>query len=288
MGKPILQRSLELLARFSLPTQYRVGDLISLVLRSTPNQVSRQARENIRLCFADMDKAEQQALYRDSMRHTCYATTELAAAWCWPTERMLATITSVDVCDEFDASERSRIILVPHLGSWETLAVWLGQHCNAIMLYKRRKNRELDSFILQARARSGGDLVPTKKRGLRQLLIGLKAGKSLMILPDQKPGGKKAYIESKFFGLGAPTTTLVQNLCSKMDCDVFIANMCRSEPPGEFSLQIRPLEHGRLAADDISSAQYMNDQIEALARRHLAQYQWGYRRFDSGAYGSAR
>jgi len=64
--------------------------------------------------------------------------------------------------------------------------------------------------------------------------------------------------------------------------------MCRSEPPGEFSLRIRPLEHARLAADDVSSAQYMNDQIEALVRQHLAQYQWGYRRFDSRAYAPAK
>lgn len=288
MGKPTLQRWLELLSRFSLRSQYRLGDLLSLVLRNTSNQVSHQTRENIRLCFADIDLAGQQLLYRDSMRHTCYAMTELAAAWCWPVERVLPTITSIDVCDEFDSSKRSRVILVPHLGSWETLAVWLGQHCNAIMLYKRRKNRELDNFIRQARARSGGVLVPTKKRGLRQLLLGLKQGKSLMILPDQKPGGKKAYIESSFFGCSAPTTTLVHNICSKIDCDVFIANMCRSEPPGEFSLQIRPLEHARLAADDVSSAQYMNDQIEALVHQHLVQYQWGYRRFDASAYASVK
>lgn len=284
----MLQRWLELLSRFSLRNQYRLAELISLFLSNTSNQVSRQARANIRLCFADLEPSAQRVLYRDVMRHTCYAMTELAAVWCWPVERVLERITSADICDEFLRSSRARIILAPHLGSWETLALWLGHNSNAIMLYKRRKNRELDSFIRQARARSGGSLVPTKKRGLRQLLIGLKDGKSLMILPDQKPGGKKAYIESRFFGFSAPTTTLVQNLCSKIDCDVFIANMCRSEPPGEFSLQIRPLEHARLAADDIASAQYMNDRIEALVRRQLAQYQWGYRRFDSRVYAAAK
>ena len=158
-------------------------------------------------------------------------------------------------------------------GSWETLAVWLGRHCDIIMMYKRRKHRGIDRFVLEARARSGGSLVPTKKRGLRQLLVGLKNGKDLMILPDQRPGGKKAYIEAEFFGFDAPTTTLVHNLCSKMDCDVFIANVSRSAPPGVFSLRIRPLQHARLAADDRSSAQYMNDEIQALARQHLEQYQ---------------
>ena len=286
MAKSAIQRSLELLSHLSLRSLYRVGNLLAFVLRNTSNQVSRQARENIELCFADWDKAERRRLYRESLRHTCYTMTELAAVWCWPVERVLERITAFDVCAEFERSQRRRIILAPHPGSWETLALWLGRHCDIIMMYKRRKNRADDRFVLEARARSGGSLVPTKKRGLRQLLLGLKNGKDLMILPDQRPGGKKAYIEAEFFGLDAPTTTLVHNLCSKMDCDVFIANMTRSMPPGEFSLRIKPLEHARLAADDSSSAQYMNDEIEALARQHLEQYQWGYRRFGKKAYAS--
>jgi lauroyl/myristoyl acyltransferase len=64
--------------------------------------------------------------------------------------------------------------------------------------------------------------------------------------------------------------------------------MKRSSPPGEFSLSIQPLEHERLAADETSSAQYMNDQIEQLARLSLEQYQWGYRRFSNNAYASVK
>jgi KDO2-lipid IV(A) lauroyltransferase len=284
LGKPAIQRSLELLSHLSLRSLYRLGDLLSLVLRNTSNQVSRQARENIDLCFAELDRREQQRLYRESIRHTCYAMTELPAVWCWPVERVLERITATDICEEFFQSSRNRIILVPHLGSWETLGVWLGRHCDVIMLYKRRKNRQAESFIRQARARSGGNLAPTMKYGLRQLMIGMREGKSLVILPDQKPSGSKACIDSSFFGASARTTTLVHSLCRKFDCDVFIANVSRSEPAGEFSLQIRSLEHARLAAGSVSSAQYMNDQIETLVRQHPTQYQWGYRRFDSAAY----
>ena len=65
---------------------------------------------------------------------------------------------------------------------------------------------------------------------------------------------------------------------------MFIACVWRSSPPGSFRLLVEPLEHARLAADDVSSAQYMNDEIERLVRQHLEQYQWGYRRFDSSVY----
>lgn len=284
MSKPFIQSCLELLSHTSLRFQYRLGDVLAFLLSRTPNQLSKQVRENIHLCFGDQDRRELQRLYRETISQTCYTMTELAAVWCWPAERVLQQLTSISICEEFERSTRGRIILAPHLGSWETLAVWLGKHCNAMFLYKRRKNKALDDFVRAARARSGGTPVPTKKHGLRKLLIGLKQGGTLMILPDQKPSANKARIDAEFFGAGAPTTTLVQNLCNKVECDVFIANICRSSPPGEFSLSIRPLEYARLAADEAQSAQYMNDQIEALARPQLAQYQWGYRRFSNSAY----
>jgi KDO2-lipid IV(A) lauroyltransferase len=286
LSKPAVQRWLELLSRLSLRGQYRLGRLLALLLRITPNQISRQTRRNIELCFGGLDRGARQRMYRESIDHTCYSMIELAAVWCWPVERVLEKITLLDVCEEFDRGSRARIILAPHIGSWEMLAVWLGRHCKAIMLYKqrKRKHRVTDRFILEARSRSGGSLVPTRKQGLRQLLSGLKQGRSLLILPDQRPGKGKGSIPSTFFGHSALTTTLVQGLCSRIDCDVFIACASRSDPAGEFALRIRPLEHARLAADEADSAQYMNDQIEALVRLKPAQYQWGYRRFDRNVY----
>jgi KDO2-lipid IV(A) lauroyltransferase len=290
LSRTNLQRWLELLSRLSLGAQYRLATPLAALLAHTPNQVSRQARANIGLCFGDLGDAERHRLYRDAIRHTCYTMTELGAVWCWPVDRVLARIRSLDICDEFSRGERARIILVPHLGSWETLAVWLGRHCEAIMLYKRRKrkHRETDRYIVAARSRSGGTLVSTRKQGLRELLVGLKRGRSIVILPDQKPGGGKASIDSTFFGHSAPTTTLVQSLCSRIECDVFIASALRSAPPGEFDLCIRPLEHARLAADEATSAQYMNDAIEALVRTRPGQYQWGYRRFSDSVYAAKR
>ena len=166
------------------------------------------------------------------------------------------------------------------------LAQWLGHNSDAMFLYKRRQNRTLDQYIVDRRARTGGEPVPTKKRGLRKLLIGMREGRTLMILPDQRPGGNKAFIESTFFGRDAPTTTLVHNLCSKVACRVFIATMYRSTPVGEFGLRIEPLDRERLSGDAIDSAAYMNGAIERLVRQYPEQYQWGYRRFSSTAYKS--
>ena len=288
MSKPAIQHILELLAHFSLRFQYRLGDAIAFIFRYIPNRYTRLMRQQIRLCFPELDRAAQKQLYRQALRHTVYTLTELGAVWCWPTDKILGRVTAVDICEEFHQVNKGKIILAPHLGSWETLGIWLGQNCDTIILYKRPRNKALDSFVRQVRGRTGGMPVPTKKRGLRKLLIGLRDGHNLMTLPDQKPGGGKACIESEFFGINAPTTTLVKNLCSKVDCEVFIATIYRSSPPGEFSLTIQPLDRERLANDEITSAQYMNDKIEQLVRQSPEQYQWSYRRFSNKAYGPAK
>ena len=288
MSKPAIQHTLELLAHFSLRFQYQLADVVAFVVRYLPNRYLCLMRQNIKLCFPELDSSAQAQLYRKTLRHTIYTFTELGAVWCWPAEKVLRQVTSVDICEEFHQTTGGKIILAPHLGSWETLGIWLGQNCDAIILYKRPKNKALDRFLQQVRGRTGGTPVPTKKRGLRKLLVGLRAGNNLMILPDQKPGGGKARIDSEICGVNAPTTTLVKNLCSKVDCAVFIATIYRSSPPGEFGLTIQPLDRERLAREETESAQYMNDKIEQLVRQFPEQYQWAYRRFSNKAYGPSK
>jgi Kdo2-lipid IVA lauroyltransferase/acyltransferase len=287
LSKPLVQHTFELLSHASLRTLYRLGDVMAFLLGNTPNQVTRQARQNLALCFPDLEPKAQRRLYRQAMRHTCYSLLEVAAVWHWPHDKIEARITRLDVCDSFKDCKRGRIILAPHLGSWETLAVWLGSQINSMFLYKRRKNKAVDAYVKQARSRSGGIPLPTKKPGLRQALIGLRNGGSLMILPDQKPSHNKASIASSFFGLDAPTTTLVHSLCSKLDCELFMAVAYRSSPAGEFSLQIEPLDRAQLATDEQQSASYMNREIEQRIRSCPEQYQWGYRRFSNRVYESA-
>ena len=266
--------------------QYRLADLIAWIIANTRNQLSTQARQNIRLCFADLNPDQQQRLYRDSIRHTCYAMTELGTIWYRPVERLMEMVTSIDICPEYHCADQGRLVLAPHLGSWEMLAQWLGKTDNAIFLYKRRKNHALDQFIVDCRARTGGEPVSTRKGGLRQLLIGLRNNRTLMILPDQRPRGKHAYADSIFFGLDAPTTTLVNSLCSKLECRVFIATMYRSTPVGEFGLRIISLDREPLSGEQRQSVNYMNAAIEQLVRDYPGQYQWGYRRFRSSVYQS--
>lgn len=284
MSKPAAQILLELLSGLSLRNQYRFADLVSFFVNHIPNQLARQARENIQLCFAEESQAWQKRLARESIRHTSYSLFELAAVWCWPASRILAVVDEQQVSEAFSASSKGKIVIAPHLGSWELLNIWLAQRGETLSLYRPLRNPGYAQFVLDSRSRNGAELVPTTTAGLRKLLRGLQQGSTLMLLTDQKPAAKKNSVDAAFFGRQASTTTLVNSLARKVDCDVFIAAACRSEPAAKFDLVIQPLQTERLAGEARASTQYMNDQIELLARQCPAQYQWTYRRFTANEY----
>lgn len=275
---------LKLLAVFPPGLLYRVADILSVFITLIPNRTSRLILKNIRMCFPDLDPAEQKRLHRSTIKHFCYSIFELPAIWCWSAEKILARITQVEVCDSFEHSNKARIIIAPHLGSWELLNLWLAQETDFLCLYKPVENSSIDKFLLDSRSRNGARLLPVNSAGFRQLSIGLREGKTAMILPDQRPRKDKAQLMSRFFGHDAPTTPLVHNLCRRVDCDVFIATVVRNRSQGSFRLHIKALEHGNLAADQQQSLDYMNKEIEELIKQYPEQYQWGYSRFGLAEY----
>ena len=275
---------LKLLAVFPPGLLYYVADILSIFITLIPNRTSRLILKNIRMCFPDLDPVEQKRLHRSTIRHFCYSIFELPAIWCWSADKILARITQIDVCDSFEHSKKARIIIAPHLGSWELLVLWLAKQNNFMCLYKPQPQLSVDQFILKARSRNGVQMLPIDSSGLRQLSRGLKQGKTAMILPDQRPRKDKVRLMSRFFGHEAPTTPMVHNLCRRIDCDVFIATLVRNRNQGDFHLHIKALEHGKIAAEQQQSLDYMNKEIEELIKQYPEQYQWGYSRFRLAEY----
>ncbi len=257
---------------------------LSFILRHTSNQISRKTRQSISLCFSDMNEQQQQQLINDSIVHTCCSFTELGLLWHQSMDRVLTRLVEQDIDESFYSANKPRIIIAPHHGSWELLNLWLAHQLDLISLYEPARTPALDRYIRHSRSRSGARLVPANTSGLRSLLQGLKQGASCMVLPDQRPGRKSAYVEADFFGIPAPTSLLVKKLLTKVDCDVFIAAATRNLQQGNYSLRIEKLESDRLKDKDRLSAGYMNQSIERFISQNICQYQWAYRRFRSRMY----
>ncbi len=278
--------ALKLASVFPLAIQYRIADFVSLFVSAIPNRNTRLISQNIQICFVDYEDKSKKELYHKTIKHSCYSLFELAAVWCWPADKILARISGENICDSFTQSKKGRVVIAPHLGNWELLNLWLAGQSDLICLYKPRLNSSVDQFVLNARSRNGATMLPISASGLRQLSRGLRQGKTAMILPDQRPKKNKVRVMSSFFGQDAPTTPLIHNLCSRIDCDVFLATIFRERSSNSFSLNIEALDNSKLASDQQQSLDYMNREIENLIRRRPEQYQWGYARFLRSVYRS--
>jgi len=284
--KPVSQLILEFLSIFPIVVDYWLARILAFIAIHTSNSISGPTERNIRLCLADLPASQQQYLGRTSIRHTCYSLFELAAVWCWPAHKILSRVTSEEVCEEFKQSSRGRLIIAPHIGSWELLGIRIASNTELFSLYKPQKNPKIDAFVRRARSRNGAQLVPTDPSGLRKLMKGLKRGATVIILPDQKPHRGSAFVDSTYFGQAVETTPLIKHICDRIKCDVFIGAMYRDENSITFNLSIDTLDYGRLTAEETDSAQYLNDAIEAMVRSHPEQYQWSYKRFSPTVYDS--
>jgi KDO2-lipid IV(A) lauroyltransferase len=275
---------LKALSLLSLGGLYRIADFFDPFIATFPNRASRLIRQNIQLCFPDLNSDEQRQLCRLTIRHSCYSAFELAAVWCWPVEKILARITSENVCGSFHASKKGRIVVVPHLGNWELVNLYLAQQGDLVSLYKTQTNAAVDSLLLTARSRNGAHLMPANISGLRQLSLALKQGKTVMILPDHRPEKNKSQLMATFFGVEAPVAPLIYKFCKRIDCDIFIATIFRNRDDASFHLDLNELEHEKITVDQQSGLNYLNSQLEFLIKQHPEQYQWAYRRFDPSTY----
>jgi len=282
--KPASQVILLFLSIFPIGFDYWLARILAFIAIHTSNRISGPTEKNIQLCLAKLPASQQQYLGRTSIRHTGYSLFELAAVWCWPVDKILSRVSSEKVCEEFNQSSKGRLIIAPHIGSWELLGIRIANNSELFSLYKPHKNPKIDAFVRQARSRNGAQLVPTDPSGLRKLMKGLKRGATVIILPDQKPHRGSAYVDSTYFGQAAATTPLIKHICDRVECDVFIGAMYREENSATYNLSIDTMDHGRLTAAETDSAQYLNDVIEAMVRSHPDQYQWSYKRFNPTVY----
>ncbi len=175
------------------------------------------------------------------------------------------------------ARGRGALLLLPHIGNWELFNHYLMSRHPFVALYRAPRVAELDSFLLEARQRTGCTMVPATPRGLLQLYRELAAGKLVLILPDQEPI-RSSGVFAPFFGVPALTMTLVAKLLRKFRSPALLGWATR-ETDGRFTFHFREASQELADADLETAAAALNREIEACVLERPEQYLWSYKRF---------
>ncbi|MHA7833375.1 MAG: lysophospholipid acyltransferase family protein [Algiphilus sp.] len=244
----------------------------------------RDADLHIARCFPDLPKATRRRLVRRSLCAFATAIMESPAIWFGPEKRLRRCLHAPAAAARLRALANQHpggaIVLCPHIGSWELAGMFCAAHGGITSLYKPQPGA-LDTLILHGRQRLGARLVSSDGgAGVRALLMALRRGERVGILPDQDPPeGAGAF--APLFGIPAHTPTLVHGLARRTQAQVLF---CYAERVGwrRFRFHIVPAPS---AGDSVEA---LNHAVEKVVLHLPGQYWWSYRRFRRRPEGQPR
>ncbi len=267
-------------ARLPISWARSLGRLLGGACGRLPNQLRDVTELNLKLCFPELSSAERRRMTRRSLEETGKAALELGAMWWWPAERLEELEDGVEgeeLLTAAMAGGRGTILLAPHLGNWEFLNHFLMRRAQLVCLYRPPRVAELDSFMLEARGRTGCISAPATRGGVRRVLRALRTGELVLILPDQEPL-KANGVSAPFFGVPALTMTLVSRILERTGATALYV-FAERRPAGKFRVRFREALDGLVAADKVVAAAGLNSGVEACVRLCPEQYLWSYKRF---------
>ena len=194
---------------------------------------------------------------------------------------MIQGIENIDVFEKAQATGRGVLLLMPHLGCWEFMNVFLKGRTKVSALYDKPNVNGLDDFITSTREKFGARMFPINIRGLREVFKSLERNELLVFLPDQVPDyGARGFIGT-FFGHDAYTSDLVHRVISKYDSEIVFGLVMRDFSQGRVKYRIcfeKPADeiYSKDVRVHISS---LNRSLEELVMKAPEQYQWSYKRY---------
>ncbi|AKC86868.1 lipid A biosynthesis lauroyl acyltransferase [Pseudoxanthomonas suwonensis] len=260
---------------------YRLGDGIAALWRRRDARESRVARRNLELAFPQLDADQREALHRRILRTTARQALETLKLWTRPPADNLALIREVHGAALYDqalAAGGGVIVAAPHFGNWELLNQWLASRGPIAIVYRPPESAMGDAFLQQVRGVDNVRQVRAEGAAVRQLWKVLKDGGAVGILPDQQPKAGDGEF-APFFGVQALSMTLLSRLAERTGAPVLLAWCERiGDGPG-FVLHIEPAPPAIADADPKAAVACLNAEVERIARRDPAQYQWTYKRY---------
>jgi KDO2-lipid IV(A) lauroyltransferase len=270
---------IKLMSLFSLNMTRYIGKGLGFCAYHIKSSLYKTSLRNLQLCFPELSLQERKALARKSLMHTGMLLAECGPVWLWPVEKIMREIQDVEGGDLLQKARdinKGVILIGPHHGNWELMALYLSTLGNCSHLYKAPKHNDLDALLYMARSRGSAQMYPTNAKGVAAILWALKQGEMVGIMPDQIPAPNGGEFAS-FFSTDAYTMTLISRLIQKTGAKAFLAYTKRTAKG--FKIVIKEPDSNIYAEHMPDSLEGLNKTVERAVKDSPEQYQWEYKRF---------
>jgi KDO2-lipid IV(A) lauroyltransferase len=252
--------------------------------------VSRVADANLRMAVPELDAASRRCVIRGVWENLGRTTgefphvgqleeNEAGPGW---------EVVGAEHIEALAARGGPAILFTGHVGNWEVLPLATARKgVQFASVYRPADNPFIDHIILELRRASSEaneQLFPKGASGARQMLMHLRQGGYVGLLPDQKMNDG---IEVRFFGRPAMTASALAALALRLQCPV-LPTYAQRLAPARFLVTYEPClelpNTGNRPADVAALTQAVNDRLEAWIRAKPESWLWLHRRWPKEAY----
>jgi KDO2-lipid IV(A) lauroyltransferase len=241
---------------------------------------------NIQKCYPDLNTEQQQQLAKNSINAALMNALELGKLWdkSINIDDLIENIYGMDKFEAALAQGKGLLLAAPHTGNWEALSLVLAKFDNFAFLYKPPSDKKIEKALVDFRGKSKAVQIEANIKGVRKIMLHLKAKGFVGILPDQRPKSGQG-VFAPFYQIPTYTMSLFSKLAIKTKVPVFFAYALRTDK----GFNVYFIESDDLIYTDLqTSVAYMNQQIQSIVDQAPEQYQWTYKRFSIQPEGQAK
>lgn len=260
--------------------EYLAPPLAAVVWYTVP-RLRRVTRINLKAIYPQMDASKRKKLCRASMTQYVRGIFEAGMLWHWPLKRLEGLFDGVEGLEHVEEHLEpgsGLIVGAPHYGAWEMLNLYLHRkRAGVAVLYKPGKHTDIESMLLEKRARGGAEMVPATGKGIRRMYQLLKDGGCVALLPDQEPTGGGGEF-APFFGIEALTGVFLPRMAQRTGAPVVFA-VCERRKGGRYRVHLFKADETIYSENLREALTAVNRGIEQCIEVNTEQYLWAYKRF---------
>ncbi|WP_392558260.1 Kdo(2)-lipid IV(A) acyltransferase [Orbus mooreae] len=260
------------------PILYQLGKGLGLLASKIMTKRLSTARQNIKLCFPDMSKSEQEQLLRDNFISTGMAVFETGMAWFWSNRRLkkYCKIIGDEYITQKQQAGQGVLLIGVHFLTLELGARILGMSHPGVGVYRPNDNLVMDYVQLKGRLKSNKYMLD--RYNTKGMIRALKKGELVWYAPDHDYGPKNS-VFAPFFAVEKAATTIGTSILVKLAQPAIIPFTPKREPKGQYTVSVTPPLEDYPYNDEYAAATFMNKVVEQQILQAPEQYMWLHRRF---------
>lgn len=273
---------LGLLAFGVLPRKWmlKVCDFVSGIYYLFDSKGKRLARENLDIIFAEKPLSEvaKKKIIRRSYRNM--SRTVGHAFWTSINARSRVEISG-EMCEvghKFLQANKPAVTVSGHIGCWEILSQLAFLEGHRMMSVAKKIGTDGMTKLLMASRTSIGQEIVSAAGAFKPLMNGLKEGKSLGLLVDQRVAPKKGGLWIRFFGRPIPVSSAPAFFSAKSKAPIVVA-WSRPLKDGRYRCEVVKTYSADEARNIWGMTQRIAKDLEAVIRRHPSAWVLNYAYF---------